>query len=173
MKTRQTILGLLVAIQFLAHPGFAGEKNDTILKVLKHSSERSTLFVEENTFVFNLNGYACQWPGLRVLNMVAQQELNHNKHNRMGSDESYLAIGIKDPNMHFCHHIGDAETVFGKELVAGAELPIKITRVLDSRQGKRMGPDGNLTMVRLIHETITIKINGRTIESTAEINLGK
>ncbi len=166
------ILSLFLAMQFLAHAGFAGEKDDTILKVLKQSSERPTLTIEADTFVWNINGYACQWPGLKVPKWLAQDELNHNKFYREGSDESHIAIGIKGPNMQFCQEFGNAEAVFGKELVTGAKLPIKINRILDSRKGERMGPDGSLIMVRLIHETITIKINGRTIESTAEINLG-
>ena len=106
---------------------------------------------------------------------VVESELNHNRSfAHFGSDAGYLAIGLKDPNHQFCHTFGDAETVFGKELVViGAEVPMKISRTLDLREGERMAGDGSMKKVQLIHETINIRINGREIETTAEINLGK
>lgn len=168
------VLSLMVSAQLLSPLANAGEVTDKVLKILKTSSEKTVLTVEEETFVFNINGYGCQWPGLRILNMVAETELNHNRpFVHFGSDGHYLAIGLKDMHHQFCHQFGDAETVFGKELVKGAELPMKITRTLDLREGERMNNDGNMIKVKLIHETINIRINGREVETTSEINLGK
>ena len=63
------VVSLILSAQLLSPAAFAGEVTDTVLKVLKSSSEKTALTVEEETFVFNINGYGCQWPGLRVLNM--------------------------------------------------------------------------------------------------------
>lgn len=167
------VLSLIVTAQLLSPLAFAGEVTDKVLKVLKSSSEKTVLTVEEETFVFNINGYGCQWPGLRIMNLTVDAELNHGRpFIHFGSDGHYLAIGLKDMQHQFCHSLGDVETVFGKELVKGAELPMKIKRTLDLREGNRMGNDGNTKKVKLIHETINIQINGRVIETTSEINLG-
>lgn len=167
------VLSLIVTAQLLSPAVSAGEVTDKVLKVLKSSSEKTTLNVEEETFVFNINGYGCQWPGLRILNMVADPELNHGRpFVHFGSDGHYLAMGLKDPNHQFCHSFGSAEAVFGKELVKGAELPMQVKRTLDLREGDRMDRNGKLQKMKLIVETINIQINGRVIETTSEINLG-
>lgn len=151
---------------------WAGESDDQVVKVLKSSTEKTSITVSEDTFVFNINGYGCQWPGIKILNIVAEPDLNHNKpFAHFGSDANYMAIGIKDPAHQFCHTFGDAQTVFGKEFVTNTELPITITRVLDLRNGKRLSNEGHMKSVKLIHETINIGINGRIVESTSEIIL--
>ena len=168
------VASLIITAQLLSPVAFAGEATDKVLKVLKTSSEKTTLTVEEKTFVSNINGYGCAWPGLRIMNMVVEPELNHGRpFPHFGSDGHYLAIGLKDPNHQFCQSLGSAEEAFGKELVKGAELPIKIKRTLDLREGDRPGNDGNPQKVKLIVETINIQINGRVVETTSEINLGK
>lgn len=167
------VLNLIVSAQLLSPAAFAGEVSDKVLKVLKSSSEKSVLHVEEETFVFNINGYGCQWPGLRILNLSVDAELNHSRPIvHFGTDGHYLAIGLKGMEHQFCHSLGDVETVFGKELVKGAKLPMKVTRSLDLREGERMDKHGNMQAVRLIHETITVRVNGREVETTSEINLG-
>lgn len=162
------VMSLIVAVQLLSPLAYAGEVTDKVLKVLKTSSEKTVLTVEEETFVFNINGYGCQWPGLRIMTYIVDAELNHSRPNvHFGTDGHYLAIGLANMEHQFCHSLGDVETVFGKEMVKGANLPMKIKRTLDLREGDR-----HEKKVKLIHETITIQINGRVIETTSEINLG-
>ena len=167
------VMSLIVSAQLLSSLAFAGKATDTVLEVLKSSSNKTVLTVEEETFVFNINGYGCQWPGLRIMNLTVAAELNHSRpFANWGTDEHYMAIGLKDMQHQFCQTFGFAETVFGKELVKGANLPMNIKRTLDLREGNRTGNDGNPQKVKLIHETINIQINGRVIETTSEINLG-
>lgn len=168
------VMSLIVAAQLLSPLAYAGEVTDKVLKVLKSSSEKSVLHVEDETFVFNIKGYGCQWPGLRIPNHSVDAELNHSRPIvHFGTDGHYLAIGLKGMEHQFCHSFGNAETVFGKELVKGAKLPMKITRTLDLREGERMDEHGNMKKVELIHETITVRVNGREIETTSEINLNQ
>lgn len=166
------ILMTLFIMQVLASASLASEKDDHILKVLKKSSQNTELYIQDDTFIFNINGYACQWPGLKIPTFQTMHELNHNKpYVRIGGDDYSLAIGLKDPNLQFCKNLGSAQSVFGKEFITGSKLPIKITRLLDEREGLRTDRQGNSTLTNLIHETITVELNGRIVESSAEINL--
>lgn len=166
------LISLLVLVQLTALQAYAVEKKDSVIKVIKQSTENSTLSIDDKTFVFNVNGYGCQWPGIRVLSLVVAPELNHNKFgSHFGSDADYMAIGIKNPNFQFCHQFGDVLTVFGKEFVVGAELPIKIHHLLDLRKGERFDNDGKVITVKFIQETITVSINGREVETTATVDL--
>ena len=167
------ILATLVLVSQIVLPmsGFAQTKSDRIVKTLKKSSESTTLEIEKDTFIFNIQGYGCQWPGLLVSNHLTQAELNHNwPFTRIGSDKYNLAMGIKDPNYQFCS-LHTAEDVFGPEFVIGANLPIKIDRVLDLRARDTISVDDKSVVTQYIRETITIQINGRIVESVAEINL--
>ena len=53
------VASLIITAQLLSPVAFAGEATDKVLKVLKTSSEKTTLTVEEKTFVSNINGYGC------------------------------------------------------------------------------------------------------------------
>ncbi|OFZ31538.1 MAG: hypothetical protein A2622_02855 [Bdellovibrionales bacterium RIFCSPHIGHO2_01_FULL_40_29] len=132
---------------------------DIIEKVISKQIYNTVMVINEDTYVFNVNGYACQWPGLRIARHQVNAQLNHL--DKFGSDANYLAMGIQNPDHQFCHTT--REKAFGKELVPNAELPIKVTRVLDIRRH-----DNGDTYLQ---ESITVEINDRTVESIAQVPL--
>lgn len=159
---------LLTPLLLLIAATSKGEIKDTVLKTLKKEKSQITLYVNNETFVFNIKGYGCQWPGLKILDIELRQDLNHRRN--FGSDESYVAVGIKNPDHQFCHGISTAQKVFGPEFVPGAELPMQIVKTLQLIQ--RTSDESHLPKKqKLLRETITLTVNKREVETVAEITL--
>lgn len=162
MKNALIILALFMGLNAKA------EIKDEVLQVLKNHDRSTTYYVDKQSYVFNVNGYACAWPGLRIPDSDLDQDLNHYR--KFGSDGHRLAVGIKNPNQRFCLGIPGAQVVFGPEFVNGAQLPMKIHRVLELIQRTSDDADQPKNQ-KLIRETITITINGRELETIAVITL--
>lgn len=169
MKTKVVLISLLMF-------GFinavrAEDLNDKVTAVISENVVNAELEVDQRTFVWNVNGYACQLPGLRIPKVWFDfhEKLKHAE--LFGADEEFRAIGLKNPNYKFCVDSAGAEKAFGKELVPGAKLPMKITVKREVHIGQRYNSAGKLVKIKVLVETTTVDVNNRQLESTAEVNL--
>lgn len=163
---------LLISLLMLGFTGAVHAKvsEDKVTAIISEHVMDAELEVDQRTFVWNVNGYACQWPGLRIPKVWFDfnEKLKHD--DLFGTDEEFRALGVRDPNFQFC--VGaTAEKAFGKELVPGAKLPIKITVKREIRVGERYNSAGKLVKIKVLFETTTVDVNNRQLESTAEVNL--
>ncbi len=164
MKNRIFLTLLLIISPMVA----LAEVHETLIKNLKDSIRNHTFEVSADSFAFNVNGYACQWPGLKIPDWMLGADLNHYR--KFGSDENRLAIGIKNPNHQHCSGLAGATDVFGKAYKEGAQVPVKINNRLDQIEREIIEETINLKQ-KLIRETITVTIFGRELESIQEIEV--
>ncbi|WP_374073587.1 hypothetical protein [Bdellovibrio bacteriovorus] len=169
MKTKNLLMSLLM-LGFFGNV-HAAESKDKVAAIISENVVNAELEIEQNTFVWNVNGYACQLPGLRIPKVWFDfnEQLKHD--DLFGTDDQYRAIGLKNPNFKFCIDHADAEKAFGKEFIPGAKLPMKITVKREIRIGERYDSAGKLVKIRVLVETTTVEVNNRELESVAEVNL--
>lgn len=162
-------LMLLAFVTALLTSTFAtAEVHETIIKNLRESTRTYSFEVERDSYVFNVNGYACQWPGLKIADWMLEVSLNHDR--KFGSDENHLAIGIKNPNHQYCSAFAGATDVFGKGFKEGAQLPMTVKNRLDQVEREIIDETQQIKQ-KLIRETINININGQELESVREIEV--
>ena len=144
------------------------EINETVIKTLKDTTRNHIFEVDKQSYAFNVNGYACQWPGLRIADWMIQADLNHYR--KFGSDEFYLAVGIKNPDHQYCSGFADAQTVFGPRFKEGAKASMTINNRLDHIERETIN-GSSIIKQKLIRETITISVFGRDLETVHEIEV--
>lgn len=159
------LLGFVLLLNSAWAQSWEDERVVSVVQVL--STEEITLdhVVSEDTFVPNLNGYACPWPGIKE--EFVFKFLTGLRHGRHDFDRDSLRVKFNMPN-EFC--AGDwptGEEVFGPEYVAGAvfKLTYKITRDVVNFK------DFDDSIVPYLREVVSTTLLGRELRSVAHVKL--
>jgi hypothetical protein len=163
MKNLFVILITVLAIQ----PAYSGEK---VIKSLQNIVWKSDLEIVDTTFVWNVRGYACQWPGLAVPTRSIRPNLSHPN---WVSVEGTIALGIENPNYQFCGPDGieTGTQLLGEEYKVGKTIPVELTTTLERILMCNVPdctPDNSEEYLR---ETLQMEILGKSFISTSIIQL--
>jgi hypothetical protein len=137
-----------------------------VVEVLLEGTKEVTLEVNKDTFIPNVQGYACAVPAINLEPYHTRgRALNHNS--RRGFMVKTFALVVGNPNMQFCGW-SSATEVFGSEFVVGAKITLSITTKREIVHNTRN--DGRVQKVLV--ETISSELNGIELISVARVSLG-
>lgn len=144
-------------------------QDSRVIKVLKVISEQKLEWeveLTEETFVSNLDGYSCPWPGIIGPDFVFTY-MTDLRHGRSGMDHNGLRIKFKQER-EFCGggsgFPDQPQDVFGPEYVVGSKIKMdfKVKREIVLVNGSSR-PD------KYLREVITSKLFTRELSSSAYI----
>lgn len=134
-------------------------------EVIFENTQQVTLLVKEDTYIPNIQGYACPVPAINLERYhVWDRRLNHNIGGFMVKN---FALSVVNPNMQFCGQ-PSATNVFGTDFIKGAKFIMDITTKREIFHNTRN--DGKIEKVLV--ETITSNLNGINLISSAFLSLG-
>lgn len=140
------------------------EREETV-QVIFDRTQEAKLTVAADTFIPNIQGYACPVPAINLERwQVWNRSLNHNGFGGFGV--KVFALKIKNPNMQFCHWPTAVE-VFGEEFVLGAEFKLTIRTVRELVTFT----DHNGDERTVLRETISSSLNDKELISQASVEL--
>lgn len=152
----------LILFMFLIPTAFAGDYFK-VVSVLKDVTRNYNLTIKSNTFISNIQGYSCAWPGIRDELLFSNfAELKHGRH-----VFNLNALGIKydDLEQQFCNR-PSAQEVFGSEFLVGAIFPLKVRVLKEVVETPSVIPSSKQ---RYIREIISTRFLNRNLESVAMV----
>lgn len=164
----KALIGLLVLATSIAN---ADPNPPEVIEVLHDQTSEVSLEVAENTFIWNIQGYACPWPGIQIPQwQIWGTALRHRMGGGFMVDGKSIALGIVDPNQEFCQGGDDVtpEKVFGISLVPGEKHKLMIRVVRDI---VLLSNWDNTKKTKVLRETITTQLGQREIYSEATVSL--
>lgn len=150
----------LIVLMFMIPTAFAGDYFK-VVSVLKDVTRDYKLTIKANTYISNIQGYSCAWPGIRDELLFSNfAELKHGTH---FFNRNALGIKYDDLDQQFCDR-PSAEEVFGPEFLIGAILPLKVRILKEVVETPSVIPSSKQ---RYIRETISTRIWSRNLQSVA------
>ncbi len=151
---------------------FDDRSKDQIIAKISIKEQETTLIAKSDTFVWNINGYSCQLPGITIdRHLFDREQLVHDR-NRLGRNPEQRSIGLKDPNFRFCKDSATQESLFGNKLIPDQETAVKITIarqiIIGSRHNSVTGRNKN---IKLLQEITTVYFLDQVFEDIAELSL--
>ncbi len=140
----------------------------SVESVLLDSKRETVLEIEEDTFIRNIQGYACAVPAIQVLNFqFGQAELNHNGSVDFGVKAHHEAFIVKQEGGAFCSALGDANDIFGENYVVGSNHRITVSTVRSIVIAK----DWEGVPKKMLLEVVSTELLGVKLVSTASMLL--
>ena len=164
MKTLTILVFGLLSLNMTFAQDF-GSGNEVVLEVLVDNTHKTTLIVDEATFIPNIMGYACPVPAINLGRHNSwERALRHNRF--AGFGVTTFALQIKDPNMRFCEW-PNATEVFGEDFKVGAEIKMEIRTLREIVKVT----DHSGTERTILRETISSSLNNKELFSQARVDL--
>ncbi len=157
------ILFLLSLNVFAQFGGFDPEDFE-VEKVLFERVTKQRLKILEDTFIPNIQGYACPVPAINLNYIPWDVRLKHNP--AINFAVTTIGLHIKNPNMQFCNW-PDPKEIFGEEFEIGNELELELLvkrerGILDSKWSDSK---------EVVVETVSTVLLGRELISVAILDL--
>lgn len=168
MKALTSLIILLLSGLSMAQslPGQFDPKPVTVIKTLLDETHTATLRVNENTFIPNIQGYACAVPAINVDRWIMR-----NSRIRRSSYADFMvnfaALTIHNPNMQFCSGWVTAQQLFGEEFKIGAQFELEIHTLRQIVETE----DWNGNPITKVIETVSTELNGRKMSAFGELLL--
>ena len=156
----------MTAMLFAGSTRAQDENQVEVVRVLLDETNTYTLEIEADTFIPNIQGYACPVPAINIPRyFMYNARLRPTRNLDFGVKEE--ALSIKNPNMRFCRGMPTAQTVFGEAFKIGKNLPLKLRFLREivefvDHEGKTQ------TMLR---ESVTTHFLGQDLVSHGEVLL--
>lgn len=139
-------------------------------EVLVSQTTEHEIEIKEDTFLHNIQGYACALPGIQIdKSLFYGASLEHREFYEMGVVADNQALIVKK-NQNECFGFPDnAQEVFGNDFLVGSKhkLKLKLERSLvtvENFEGKH---------VKVLLETLSSNLLGVEIQSSASVSLEK
>lgn len=152
----------LILFMFLIPTAFAGDYFK-VVRVLKDVTRDHILTIKGNTYIANIQGYSCAWPGIRDEALFSNfAELKHGKH---VFNRNALGIKYDDLEQQFCDR-PSAQEVFGPDFLIGEMFRLNIRVLKEVVETPSTIPSSRQ---RYIRETISTRFLNRNLESVAMV----
>ena len=166
LKTVVITLAAMGAFQGQARFRY-GLKILSVDRVLAKTESADKLTLKKDTFIWNIQGYACQVPAIQVPRQVFyESKLKQAEPYEYGVRPGNEAFVIKQKGMGFCS-ANVEQSIFGPEFVTGQTKEIQVTteRALvtyEDNEGKAR---------KALREIVSTNLLGVELESTAYVLL--
>ena len=150
---------------FSANQSFAQWGTPDVVETLTDQTRQVELKVKKETFIPNIQGYACPLPAINIPSyQIWDAKLRHNQTFSFGVVG--FGLRINDPNMQFCMGWPSPEQVFGVPMNEGDIINLEVRVVRDIVEF-----DNNGTITTYLRETITSELGGHYLMSDSFVAL--
>ena len=158
----KTLFITLIAVLSL-NTAFAGQEET--VQIIFDRTQETKLTVTADTFIPNIQGYACPVPAINLDRWHAwNRSLNHSGFGAFGV--KVFALKIKNPDMQFCNWPSATE-VFGEDFIVGAEFKLTIRTVRELVTFTDHNGDERTNL----RETISSSLNDKELIYQASVEL--
>jgi len=140
----------------------------SVESVLLDTKKETVLEIEEDTFIRNIQGYACPVPAIQVHRFqFGEAELNHNGFVDFGVLAHKEAFIVKQEGGAFCSGNSNALAIFGEAYVVGSTHKMTVSTVRSIVIAK----DHEGVHKKMLLEVISSELLGVKLNSTASMLL--